>query len=243
MYIIDTIINILNVLPQNIKNLNLTVLINAVVIYGFFYFISRWFKAYILRLLLFLIGLHFVLNACNTSYILFNVDFYGGLGLLTPHIEIVELTYLIIKEKILFIYDQIVALILLIIKPFLFIYKLIYKFIVFFKEKKRKNHDNQKQEKQKDNFKQQKNYYKEENNYKHEYKSNKNYKKEKTVSRWDSNDPYEVLGIDKTATKQEIKKAYRNLSKIYHPDLTLTKKEEYTKIFQKINWAYQQLKK
>ena len=32
-------------------------------------------------------------------------------------------------------------------------------------------------------------------------------------------DYYEVLGIDKTATKEEIRKAYRSLSKKFHPDI------------------------
>src|SRR6476660_9053277 len=31
-------------------------------------------------------------------------------------------------------------------------------------------------------------------------------------------DPYEVLGISKSATAEEINKAYRKLSKKYHPD-------------------------
>ena len=29
---------------------------------------------------------------------------------------------------------------------------------------------------------------------------------------------YDVLGVDKNATQDEIKKSYRNLSKKYHPD-------------------------
>ena len=31
-------------------------------------------------------------------------------------------------------------------------------------------------------------------------------------------DPYQVLGIPSTATDEEVKKAYRNLARKYHPD-------------------------
>ena len=31
-------------------------------------------------------------------------------------------------------------------------------------------------------------------------------------------DPYDVLGVSKSATSEEIQKAYRKLSKKYHPD-------------------------
>ena len=33
-----------------------------------------------------------------------------------------------------------------------------------------------------------------------------------------ANDPYKVLGIDRQATDEEVKKAYRELAKKYHPD-------------------------
>lgn len=49
-------------------------------------------------------------------------------------------------------------------------------------------------------------------------------------------DYYEILGIPRTATKEEIKKAYRRLALKYHPDKGGTKEDE-TK-FKEINEAY-----
>lgn len=49
-----------------------------------------------------------------------------------------------------------------------------------------------------------------------------------------SNNPYKILGVDKSATKAEIKKAYRTKAKQHHPDKGGDEAE-----FKKINQAYE----
>src|SRR5690349_25002544 len=49
-------------------------------------------------------------------------------------------------------------------------------------------------------------------------------------------DYYQVLGVNKNATEDEIKKAYRKLARKYHPDLNPNDKEA-NKKFQQINEA------
>ena len=52
-------------------------------------------------------------------------------------------------------------------------------------------------------------------------------------------DYYEVLGIDKNASEDEIKKAYRKLAKKYHPDVNKAKDAE--EKFKEVNEAYEVL--
>ena len=54
-------------------------------------------------------------------------------------------------------------------------------------------------------------------------------------------DYYEVLGVSKTATDEELKKAYRKLAKKYHPDANPDNKEEAEKKFKEVNEAYEVL--
>lgn len=58
-------------------------------------------------------------------------------------------------------------------------------------------------------------------------------------------DPYEVLGISRGATEEEIKKAYKALSRKYHPDANINNphKEEAEEKFKEIQQAYQQVMK
>ncbi len=56
-------------------------------------------------------------------------------------------------------------------------------------------------------------------------------------------DPYEVLGISSDASDEEVKKAYRTLSKKYHPDANVDKPNAkmYEEKFKEIGQAYQQI--
>ena len=53
-------------------------------------------------------------------------------------------------------------------------------------------------------------------------------------------DYYKVLGLDKSASKNDIKKAYRKLARKYHPDLNPNDKEAQKK-FQQVNEAHEVL--
>lgn len=56
-------------------------------------------------------------------------------------------------------------------------------------------------------------------------------------------DPYAVLGLARNATDEEIKKAYRSLSRKYHPDANVNNpnKEQAEEKFKEIQQAYQQI--
>lgn len=56
-----------------------------------------------------------------------------------------------------------------------------------------------------------------------------------------SRDPYEVLGVPKTASEDEIKTAYRRLAKKYHPDLNPGDPVAAQKM-NEVNQAYDQIK-
>lgn len=69
----------------------------------------------------------------------------------------------------------------------------------------------------------------------------------KSMFHRDTNADYHVLGIEPTATDDEVKKAYRQMAIRYHPDKVIHMGEEYQKgakeKFQKVQEAYENIKK
>jgi len=63
-------------------------------------------------------------------------------------------------------------------------------------------------------------------------------------SKWD---PYEILGLERSASQEEIKSAYRQLAGKYHPDKVEHLGEEFKTLadsrFKEIQRAYQELKR
>ena len=56
-------------------------------------------------------------------------------------------------------------------------------------------------------------------------------------------DPYKILEIDRNASDEEVKKAYRKLSRKYHPDANINNpnKDEAEAKFKEVQQAYQQI--
>ena len=77
--------------------------------------------------------------------------------------------------------------------------------------------------------------------------NSKDYESIKAMFYDSSDNAYKILEIDKTATNNDIKKAYRNMAKKYHPDKVIHLGKEHQtgaeEKFRRVQEAYEQLQK
>ena len=65
---------------------------------------------------------------------------------------------------------------------------------------------------------------------------------DESLDRWNSKDPYRVLGVNSSMHFNEIKKSYKKLAKKYHPDINPNDQDKSSEIMKKVINAYDDIK-
>jgi len=272
---------------QELQSLSMNALIQIILIFAVFYWLSKKFQRPFFRIVIILISFFLIINVEKGSIIV-NIAIIIGVAILIPHIPFIfsTITNILYSIKMMTsntyfffvsIYYKIIRFFNWIINIFLTIKGF------FFRAKKEESSSNSNHEQkeysyeknesssssnnsysnyEKDNRKQRQyedfrnsnsnnEYSSYENNESNQsYESNETYEKvedNENISdefkRFYSSSAYIILGVSENDDFSHIKKSYRALVSIYHPDRNLDEIELYTEITQNINSAYDKLKK
>ncbi len=223
-------------------------------------FISKFFKWAPFRILLLWFSLMLFVEVLQSEQILFNINLYIALGMAAPHIKFAHILAFRMYYGLIDLYHRLVEIFYLLLRPFVFVCGQYARFRAYYDSREnQREYSRQEQEqrnyeefRQREGFNDYRRSNKQQQSHQREEQSSRNQEsrspggdsgpRQSQTPRWDSPDPYIVLDLSRDATAQDIKKQYRKLQKLYHPDLTQTKKEEYTRISQQINAAYSKLK-
>lgn len=230
----------------------------------FGWFISHYAKNNMPRLIWIGIGIYVIVGAMESGSVIFNLTTYFGLGLILPHIiflyewikEVINTFKLLTKDTYYFF----LTVYYKVRNTFYWFIDFYEKIQAFFSGRKNKK-AYEKFYKDDYTYEEPKRQHKQERTYeepKQEQKKEQTHKQKETPKseskkdygkhgRFDSKDPYVVLGVSRSDDLTTIKKARRALQKQYHTDKHHDKSAEvlkkYTEITQLINNAWDEIKK
>jgi len=213
---------------------------------------SRKAESLFLHLVYSFLGLYMILFTQDTR-ILNDPKLLVGLGLIIPQIRFI----------IQFVKDSIYTIKMMSANTYYFFVTIYYKILRFiswiqdvilmfknfeFKHEKKNysyhEENNYQEKKQEQNYNEKDSYEYEESSKQEEQTSYEEPKKDYGEhERFYNSNAYIVLGVSVDDDYNEIKKAYKMLVKIYHPDLHLDEFKLYNEIMQNINQAHDKLKK
>lgn len=256
------------VIQAELLNMNLANVLDIGISILIVYYISRIAQRPIFRAILSLFGLNLLNSHLGHDHYLYNLDVIIGIGLIAPHIkfwiEYFSNLFITIKALTYNTFTLFLTIWYKIRRVFMFFYDVYKKIDIFFQKRnydKTKAEYEAKQEKEEKKNQQQNSYYEEQTyqnnykqeeqtNYKQEQETHSNYYEQSSYNSTDdefaqfySSDDYVILGVSRTDDFKTIKRKYRELAKKYHPDKNYEEWDKYNEIFQKINQAYDNLKK